>query len=134
GGRGGRAARRLGRRLGRVLPISRRAAAGDRGRCHGVRPAGRVRTRLRGDRRLRRGARRHGLYGPPPLPPLARSTHRARGLPHGRRGYFPDMNQGWRAVGRWLGRWALLAGLWLALTDTHKEPELIAGAVTAVIG
>jgi hypothetical protein len=31
-------------------------------------------------------------------------------------------------------RWAILAALWLALTDTHVEPELIAGAVAAAIG
>jgi multisubunit Na+/H+ antiporter MnhE subunit len=30
-------------------------------------------------------------------------------------------------------RWALLAALWLALTDTRVEPELIAGAVGAAI-
>ena len=38
------------------------------------------------------------------------------------------------AVGRWLLRWALLAGLWLALTDTHAPPELVTGAVAAAIG
>ena len=38
------------------------------------------------------------------------------------------------ALGRWLLRWLFLAALWLALTDTHKEPELIAGAVAAAIG
>ena len=37
------------------------------------------------------------------------------------------------ATTRWLLRWALLMGLWLALTDTDKKPELIAGAVAAVI-
>jgi multisubunit Na+/H+ antiporter MnhE subunit len=34
----------------------------------------------------------------------------------------------------WIVRWALLAALWLALTDTHKSPELAAGAVAAAIG
>jgi multisubunit Na+/H+ antiporter MnhE subunit len=43
------------------------------------------------------------------------------------------MNQGSRAAGRWVGRWAFFAALWLALTDTRTEPELIAGAVTAGI-
>jgi hypothetical protein len=38
------------------------------------------------------------------------------------------------AAGRWLVRWALLMALWLALTDTHKEPELLAGAVAAAVG
>jgi multisubunit Na+/H+ antiporter MnhE subunit len=38
------------------------------------------------------------------------------------------------ATGRWLVRWALLMALWLALTDTHKEPELLAGAVAAAVG
>jgi len=38
------------------------------------------------------------------------------------------------ALGRWLLRWALLAGLWLALTDTHALPELLTGAVAAAIG
>ena len=28
-------------------------------------------------------------------------------------------------------RWLFLAALWLALTDTHKEPELIAGTGTS---
>ncbi len=37
-------------------------------------------------------------------------------------------------MGRWLMRWALLAALWLAFTDTRVEPELIAGAVAAAIG
>jgi len=36
-------------------------------------------------------------------------------------------------AGRWLLRWALLMGLWVVLTDTHKRPELIAGAVAAAI-
>jgi Na+/H+ ion antiporter subunit len=35
---------------------------------------------------------------------------------------------------RWLVRWALLAALWLALTDTQATPELVAGAVAAAIG
>jgi hypothetical protein len=39
-----------------------------------------------------------------------------------------------RSLGRWLVRWALLAGLWLALTDTQVLPELVAGAVAAAIG
>jgi hypothetical protein len=38
------------------------------------------------------------------------------------------------AAGRWLVRWALLMALWLALVDTHKEPELWAGAAAAVVG
>lgn len=38
------------------------------------------------------------------------------------------------AVGRWLVRWALLMALWLALVDTHKEPELWAGAAASVVG
>jgi multisubunit Na+/H+ antiporter MnhE subunit len=38
------------------------------------------------------------------------------------------------AAGRWLVRWTLLMALWLALTDTHKEPELLAGAVAAAVG
>jgi hypothetical protein len=38
------------------------------------------------------------------------------------------------ALGRWLVRWTLFMALWLALTDTHKEPELIAGAVAAAAG
>jgi len=38
------------------------------------------------------------------------------------------------AIGSWLLRWALFAGLWLALTDTHALPELVAGAVAAAIG
>jgi multisubunit Na+/H+ antiporter MnhE subunit len=42
-------------------------------------------------------------------------------------GYLP-------AAGRWLVRWVLLMALWLALTDTHKQPELIAGAVAAAVG
>jgi hypothetical protein len=37
------------------------------------------------------------------------------------------------ATGRWLLRWALLMGLWVVLTDTHKTPELVAGAVAAAI-
>jgi multisubunit Na+/H+ antiporter MnhE subunit len=39
-----------------------------------------------------------------------------------------------RAAGGWLLRWVALAALWLAFTDTHVEPELIAGAVAAAIG
>src|SRR5215216_5299924 len=38
------------------------------------------------------------------------------------------------AAGRWLVRWALLMALWLALVDTHKEPELWAGAAASVVG
>jgi multisubunit Na+/H+ antiporter MnhE subunit len=34
----------------------------------------------------------------------------------------------------WFLRWALFAGLWLALTDTRVAPELVTGAVTAAIG
>ena len=34
----------------------------------------------------------------------------------------------------WLIRWALLAFLWLALTDTVKGAELAAGAVAAALG
>jgi hypothetical protein len=34
----------------------------------------------------------------------------------------------------WVLRWMLFAALWLALTDTHKLPELVAGAVVAAIG
>jgi hypothetical protein len=37
------------------------------------------------------------------------------------------------ATGRWLLRWAVLMGMWVVLTDTHKQPELIAGAVAAAI-
>jgi multisubunit Na+/H+ antiporter MnhE subunit len=44
------------------------------------------------------------------------------------------MNGAARSVGGWLLRWAALAALWLAFTDTHVEPELIAGAVAAAIG
>jgi len=34
----------------------------------------------------------------------------------------------------WLIRWALLAALWLGLTDTHTFPELVTGAVVAALG
>jgi multisubunit Na+/H+ antiporter MnhE subunit len=34
----------------------------------------------------------------------------------------------------WWLRWALFAGLWLALTDTRVLPELVTGAVVAAIG
>lgn len=37
-------------------------------------------------------------------------------------------------IAGWLLRWALLAGLWLALTDTIKTQELAAGAVAAALG
>jgi multisubunit Na+/H+ antiporter MnhE subunit len=38
------------------------------------------------------------------------------------------------AAVRWLVRWTVLMALWLALTDTHKEAELIAGAAAAAVG
>jgi multisubunit Na+/H+ antiporter MnhE subunit len=44
------------------------------------------------------------------------------------------MDRAARAIGGWLLRWVALAALWLALTDTHVEPELVTGAVAAAIG
>jgi hypothetical protein len=39
-----------------------------------------------------------------------------------------------RLAGAWLGWWAVLAGLWLAITDTRQVPELILGAFVAAVG
>ena len=50
------AARRLRRRLRRLLPVRRRAAGGDRGRRSAVIQPGGIEARRRGDRRLRRSA------------------------------------------------------------------------------
>jgi hypothetical protein len=36
-------------------------------------------------------------------------------------------------AGRWLLRWVLLMGLWLAVTDTKNTQDVVAGAVTAAI-
>ena len=63
-------ARGRGARLRRVLPVRRRAAAGDRRgdrRCH---PAGRLEARRRGDRRPSRRRRHDGAHGPAALPAL----------------------------------------------------------------
>ena len=38
------------------------------------------------------------------------------------------------SAGRWLLRWALLMALWLALTDTKNEQDVLAGLVAAAIG
>jgi hypothetical protein len=38
------------------------------------------------------------------------------------------------AVRAWLGWWGLLAALYLALVDTIKAPELVAGAAVAALG
>jgi len=62
---------RLGGRLRRLLPLRRRARAGDRGRLDRGDPARRLQKRRRRDRRLRRGGRRDGLHQAPPLPPLS---------------------------------------------------------------
>ena len=61
-----------GRRDGlrRVLPVRRRARAGDRGRGHGDHPARRLGPRSRRRRGGRRGRRGDGVHQPPPLPPL----------------------------------------------------------------
>src|SRR5215211_4992879 len=40
---------------------------------------------------------------------------------------------GLRGVGSWAVRWALLWLLWLALTDSHRTQELVAGAVAAMV-
>ena len=37
-------------------------------------------------------------------------------------------------AGRWFLRWALLMALWLALTDTRNEQDVVAGLVAAAIG
>jgi phosphoribosylaminoimidazolecarboxamide formyltransferase/IMP cyclohydrolase len=63
-------ARRRRARIRRVLPLRGRTSGGDRGRRPGDHPAGRLPARSRGDRSMRRGGRRDGLHGPPPLPPL----------------------------------------------------------------
>jgi hypothetical protein len=36
-------------------------------------------------------------------------------------------------IGGWALRWAVFFGLWMALVDTRKLPEVVAGAVAAVI-
>ncbi len=61
---------RRGAGLRRVLPVRRRAAAGDRGRDHRGDPARRLGPRRRGDRSRRRGGHRHGAHAPPSLPAL----------------------------------------------------------------
>jgi hypothetical protein len=40
---------------------------------------------------------------------------------------------GLRGAGSWAVRWALLWLLWLALTDSHRTQELVAGAVAAMV-
>src|SRR5262249_39971422 len=65
--------RRLAR-IGRVLPISRRAAAGARRRRDRNRPARRIAPRRRRDPGGRARRRRDGLHRPPPLPALASPT------------------------------------------------------------
>ena len=66
-------ARRVGARVGCVLPVPGRPAARARGGCDGADPARRLEAR-RGRRGCGREGRRHdGLHRPPALPPLARS-------------------------------------------------------------
>ena len=80
--------------LRRVLPVRRRPGAGDRGRRHGDRPAGRLQARRRGRRRRRRGRHRDGLHraaGTSAIehraPRLGRPVGARRGLqPRGPRG------------------------------------------------
>ena len=74
GGRRGRLPGRLGRGLGRVLPLPGRSADRDRCRLHRDHPAGRVEARPRGGRGVRRGGRRDGDDAAPPLPPLGSAT------------------------------------------------------------
>ena len=56
------AGRRLGLRLGSLLPLRRRPLGSGRGRRHGGDPAGRLDARRRGHRRRRRKGDRHGLH------------------------------------------------------------------------
>ena len=65
-------ARRGGARLGRVLPVRRRAPARARCRRRGAHPARWVEARRRGDRCGLGCGRCDGLHGPPPLPALGR--------------------------------------------------------------
>ena len=61
---------RLGARLGRLLPVRRRARSGDRGRGHRGHPARRVGARQRSHRRRRRRRDRDGVHRSPPFPTL----------------------------------------------------------------
>jgi hypothetical protein len=40
---------------------------------------------------------------------------------------------GWGQIGGWLARWGALFALWMALVDTRKLPEIVAGAVAAAL-
>ena len=61
-------------RVGRVLPVRRRSAAGARGRRALVHPARRREARRRGDLGRRPARRLDGLHRAPALPPLIRAT------------------------------------------------------------
>ena len=60
----------IGRRVGRLLPVRRRARSGDPGRRHRCDPARRLAPRRRGDRSRRPGRDRDGVHRSPPLPAL----------------------------------------------------------------
>ena len=72
----GHDARRRRARLGRVLPVRRRAAARARRRRRRDHPAGRLEARRRGDRGGARRGRGDGLHGPPALPALMATASR----------------------------------------------------------
>ena len=77
---------RCGHRVGRVLPVRRRAAARARSGHPSGHPTGRLQARRRGARGRPGRRRRHGAHGPSALPPLEAPTRRAApAAPSGRR-------------------------------------------------
>ena len=116
-------------RLGRVLPVLRRPAAGGRRGRHGDHPAGRLQARPRGRRGRRRRRHLDGLHAPPPLQALTRCARprRARApraAPHASgaaaRGSLAPMDPATIARAVAIGRAAIGAAL-LAAPRTRRH-------------